>query len=228
MKKHLKRLAAPKSWPIKRKGTKFITRPLAGAHSLELGTPLTIILKDILGIAKNNKEVKHILNSKEILVDGKRRKEPRFLVGLMDVLSIPETKENFRVLLDKKGRLRLAKISEDEAKIKLSKIINKTIMCGGKMQLNLGDGRNVLVEKNDYKSNDVLVLNLPDQKIISALKFEKGASAYTTGGKHTAELAVIEEIKGDTIALNSKGKKFEAKKEHCFVVGKEKQLIKTE
>src|SRR3990167_5629856 len=124
MKKHLKRLAAPKSWPIKRKGEKFITRPLAGSHEFGLATSLTIMLKDVLGIAKNNREVKHILNNKEILVDGKRRKEPRFLVGLMDVLSIPETKENFRILLDKKGRLRLAKISEDDAKIKLSKIIN--------------------------------------------------------------------------------------------------------
>lgn len=228
MKKHLKRLAAPKSWPIKRKGEKFITRPLAGSHGFGLATSLAIMLKDILGIAKNNKEVKHILNSREILVDGKRRKEPRFLVGLMDVLSIPETKENFRILLDKKGRLRPAKISEDESKIKLSKIINKTIIGGGKTQLNLGDSRNVLVEKNDYKSNDVLVLNLPDQKISSALKFEKGASAYTTGGKHIAELAVIEEIKGDIVALNSKGKRFEARKEHCFVVGKEKPLIKTE
>lgn len=228
MKKHLKRLAAPKSWPIERKKTKFITRPLPGAHAFKLATSLSIVLKDLLCIAKNNREVKYILNSKGVLVNGKRIKEPRFLVGLLDTLSIPETKENFRILLDKKGRLRLAKISEDEAKIKLSKIINKTVIHGGKIQLNLGDSRNVLVEKNDYKSNDVLVLNLPDQKISSALKFEKGASAYTTGGKHIAELAVIEEIKGDTVTLNSKGKKFEAIKEHCFVVGKEKPLIKTE
>ena len=201
---------------------------MAGSHEFGLATSLAIMLKDVLGIAKNNREVKHILNNKEILVDGKRRKEPRFLVGLMDVLSIPETKENFRILLDKKGRLRLAKISEDDAKIKLSKIINKTAISGGKTQLNLGDSRNVLAEKNDHKSNDVLVLNLPDQKIINAVKFEKGASVYTTGGKHIAELAVIEEIKGNIVSLNSKDKKFEARKEHCFVVGNEKPLIKVE
>ena len=69
---------------------------------------------------------------------------------------------------------------------------------------------------------------MPDQKISSVLKFENGASVYTIGGKHIAELAVIEEIKGNIVSLNSKDKKFEARKEHCFVVGKEKPVIKVE
>lgn len=228
MKKHLKRLAAPKSWPIKRKETKFIMRPLPGAHSFKLATSLAIILKDVLDIAKNNREIKNILNDKGILVDGKRIKEPRFLVGIMDVISIPETKENFRVLLTKKGKLRLLKISEDESKIKLSKIINKTVMKGSKIQLNLNDSRNMIVDKGDYKSGDVLVLNLPDQKITDVIKFEKGATVYTVGGKHTAEIALIEEIKGNIITLKSKDKKFESTKGNCFIAGKDKAAIKLE
>ena len=32
---HLKRLAIPRSWPLPRKTTVWVTRPRAGAHSLE-------------------------------------------------------------------------------------------------------------------------------------------------------------------------------------------------
>ena len=53
----------PKSWQIKiKKKRKFITRPLPG-QSLKLGMPINLILRDILKLALNNKEVKKILKS---------------------------------------------------------------------------------------------------------------------------------------------------------------------
>ena len=33
---HLKRLAMPRSWPLPRKTTVWVTRPTPGAHALEL------------------------------------------------------------------------------------------------------------------------------------------------------------------------------------------------
>ena len=104
-KKHLKRLNAPKSWKIKRKGIKFITRPNPGAHSFSLGMPINIVLREIFEYAKTTKEVKNILNNKEVLINGVRRKDHRFIVGFMDIIAIPGIKAYFRVLLDKKGKL---------------------------------------------------------------------------------------------------------------------------
>ena len=74
VKKHLKTLTVPVSWPIKRKGQTFVMRPLPG-KAYSLGLPLSIIFKDILKYCKTSNEVKTILRDKEILVDGKRIKD---------------------------------------------------------------------------------------------------------------------------------------------------------
>ena len=62
VKRHLSRLTAPKSWPIKRKSTKWITRPHPGPHTLKNCMSLNIVLKNILKYAKTTKEVKKILD----------------------------------------------------------------------------------------------------------------------------------------------------------------------
>ena len=112
MKRHLKRLSAPKSWSIKRKKTTFIMRPEPSGHPKELCIPLSIFLKDMVKYAKTTKDVKNILTSKEIFVDGRRRKSPKFAVGFMDVITVPDTKENFRVLLSTKGKIASQKIDD--------------------------------------------------------------------------------------------------------------------
>ena len=59
VKNHLSRLNAPKSWPIKRKGIKFITRPGAGAHCLDEGISLSLVIKELMKYAKTLKD-KHL------------------------------------------------------------------------------------------------------------------------------------------------------------------------
>lgn len=39
-----------------------------------------------------------------IKIDGKVRRDPRFPLGIMDVVSIEKTNEHFRILYDVKGR----------------------------------------------------------------------------------------------------------------------------
>jgi len=226
--KHLSRLAMPKSWKIKKKGIKYVTRPLPGPHSIKSGMPLNLIFINMLSYAKTNKEVKRILNNQEILVDGIRRKEPRFIAGLMDVLSIPKTKESFRIVLDKKGYLSLKKIDEKEAKIKVCKIIGKNAVKK-KVQLNLYDGKNILVDKGDYKVGDSIVIEIPSKKIVDHLKFEKGNSIFLTAGKRVGAIAKLQEIQESKIVFkNSSGKENITLKKYAFVVGKEKPVIDIE
>jgi len=225
--KHLSRLAMPKSWKIKRKGMKWVTRPLPGSHTIKFGMPLNVILKDVLDYAKTNKEVKTILNNQEILVDGIRRKEPRFIVGLMDILSIPKIKIYFRVLLDKKGYLYLKKTDEKEASIKLCKLIGKRPIKK-KIQLNLFDGKNILVDKDTYKVGDSIVIELPSQKIINHFKLEKNCSVYLTAGKHVGSVGVLQEIIENKIKYKTQGKDNLTLKKYAFVVGKEKPIINLE
>ncbi len=222
MKAHIKRHAMPKTWNIKRKKIRFVVRPFPGGK-FNFGIPLLVIFRDILKKAKNAKEVKSILLNNEIYVDGVRRKDPKFFVGLMDVISIPSTNEYFRMLINKKNELELLAITKDEANLLLCKIVNKSLVKG-KCQLNLHNGRNILVDKtNDYKVGDSVLLN--KNKIEKHIKLEKGSLVYLIGGKHIGMVATASDVKDNIWKCKIGTKLFDAIKDHLFVVGKEKPAI---
>lgn len=224
--KHLLRLAAPKTWSIKKKGIKYVIRPKPGMHDFRLGLPLNILLKDILKYVTTSNEVKKALANQEILIDGKRRKDPSFIVGFMDTLSIPKLKEYYRILINKKGLLIPVRIDEKESKAKLCKLENKTPIKK-QIQLNLSDGRNILVEKTGNNVGDTIIIEVPSQKIIDSLKFEKGAIICLFAGKHIGYVGKIEDIKEDKIIFKTKsGENVETLKKYAFIIGKGKSLIK--
>ncbi|PLW79580.1 30S ribosomal protein S4e [Candidatus Woesearchaeota archaeon] len=183
----------------------------------------------MLKYCKTTKEVKQILNNKEVLVDGKRRKDERFLVGLMDVITIPSTKESFRIVFSDKGHLSYVTIDNKESKFKLSKISGKTLIKGGKFQLNLSDARNINIAKNDYKVGDTLQIEVPSQKILKHFKLDVGSNIMLTGGSHVGKNGELKTIVGKTITfVTSQGDEFETKIEHAYVIGDKKSAIKTE
>ena len=70
VKLHLKRLASPKTWPIAKKALTYIARPFPGAHTLQHQVPVSVFLRDILGLVTSQKEVKFILHNKQCLIDA--------------------------------------------------------------------------------------------------------------------------------------------------------------
>lgn len=200
---HLKRNAAPKSWPIPRKGTKFIVR--AGIKEL----PLLVALRDILKLAKNRKEVKKAVHERTIAISGKLITNDKAIMNLFDVLTIIPSKENYALDLSDKGKYTLKKISEKEAKQKIIKIINKKVLKGKKTQLNLFDGRNIL-ESKACGINDSLILDLETKKVAEILPMKEKSSVLVIEGKHIGEkgtiLKIIPELK--MARLNSEGKEF--------------------
>ena len=228
--KHLKRFKAPKMWPIHKKEEVWTTKTSAGPHALEESIPIVMVLRDILGLAANSREAKIILNNSDVLVDGIPRKNHRFPVGFMDVISIPKINKTFRVLQDYKGRLVLKEIEEKDSTFKLVKILGKTTIKGGKTQLNLEGGRNIIAD-DDYKTGDVLLLNIPEQKISDSIKFEEGALGLITGGKHISEVGKIDEIKitqsskSNTVLMETEEGSFLTLARYVFVVGQDKPVI---
>ena len=188
---HLKRLAMPRSWALPRKTTIWVTRPRPGAHSLEMCMPLTIILRDVLEYARNAREVRRMLHLRKVMVDGKVVTDPRRGVGLMDVLTVGE--DNYRCVLDERGKLRYRRISKKDSSWKVCRIENKSTIKGGKIQLNLHDGRNIIVEKGNYSTGDSLKLDIPSQEIKKHLQFTEGSKAYLIGGSHIGEIANVSE-----------------------------------
>ncbi|MGY8670132.1 MAG: 30S ribosomal protein S4e [Candidatus Poseidoniales archaeon] len=186
---HLKRLAMPRSWALPRKTTVWVTRPKAGAHSLEYCMPLNVVIRDILGLARSTREVRRILHMGLVKVDGRIVKDVRRGVGLMDVLTIGDD-DYRRCILDANGRLRYKPISADEAGFKVCRIENKNTIKGGKTQLNLHDGRNIIVDDaSEYKTGDSLKLSLPSQQIEEHIVFGEGTRCYLIGGAHVGSLA---------------------------------------
>lgn len=223
--KHLSRLAMPVTWHINRKTNKWITRPLPGAHSFKLGMPLVVILRDMIKVGKTSKEIKSILNSGEVQVDGKKIKELKLIVGLMDTISMPKIKKYYRILLNKKGRLFSEEISDKESLLKLCRINKKTCIQNKKIQLNLHDGKNIIVEKDQYKVGDSVLIGLPKKDIKDTVRLEKGCTIYLIGGKHTGELGSLEEIKGKEIIYKKGDIQSKTLKKYAFAVGKEKPVI---
>jgi len=227
MSRHLKRHFAPKTWKIKRKGIKYVTKPSPGAHKKEASLPLNVILRDILGYANSNREVKYILEKKNVGIDGVRRRDHRFPVGLLDVLSLDDTNEYFRVILDKKGKIGLIGIKKEESKLKLCKIIGKN-MIKGKTQLNLHDGKNILLQGGNYKVGDSILLKLGKKyEIKEKIGFDKNVLVFLTGGRHIGEIGKVQDIIGNRVLYETeKGGIIETSKDDVFPVGKDKPLIK--
>ena len=225
MKTHQSRLSAPKRWPIKRKGIKWIARAIPGPHNKSNAIPLVIVLRDLLKLSETTKDVKKILNSNKVLINNKFSKNHRLPIGLMDIISIPSIKKHFRVIINKKGRIELQEINEGESKEKHYKIQNKRKIKKNKIQLNLHDGTNLLVKEEIYEPGDTIILDLEKNQIKNHIKLKKGALVYLTAGKHAGNIAKFEEIrkspnKQNKIIVKLDNTKIETKKDYVFVLDK--------
>lgn len=223
MSKHLKRLAAPKVLPIERKTHLWAPKPSPGPHPAWRCIPLIIVVRDMLKYCDRAKEAKRIIGAREILVDGRPVRDHKFPVGFMDVISVPKMNEHYRVLLDKLQKLRLVPIDEKRSRWKLVRIENKTTIRGGKTQLNLHDGRNIVLDKDSYKTGDVLKIEVPSQKVLSVFELQKGNLAMIIGGKHAGVIATIEKYEitrspKPNIVWFKEG--ISTTKENVFVVGR--------
>lgn len=231
MANHLKRITLPRNVRLSRKSTKWITRPATATHKLKDATSINTLLKEILKLTKTTKETKFILNSGKVKIDGVVRKDYKFPVGLMDVVSIEDINKHYRILYDSIGKLVAVPISVEDALLKPRKIINKTTLKGKKTQVNLADGYNLLSQSKDYKVNDTLIFDLSANKIKSHLKLEKGATIYIADGNKKGmvgkvkEIADIKGLQPNTIIFTNEDSEYKTKKEYAIVIGKTKSEI---
>lgn len=188
---HQKRLSAPKTLKIARKEKKWTVKVASGPHD-KRAIPLLILVRDFLGLADTGREAKRIISAGEILVDGRPRKDYKFPIGLFDVVTIPKIEKSYRILFDERGRY-VPKEVEDSDK-KIYKITGKTLVKGGRVQLNLFDGTNILAT-NDFATKDSIVLKIPDKEIVQHLKFEEGMLVMIIGGTHAGEVGRVKDYK---------------------------------
>lgn len=199
---HLKRNEVPGTWPIARKGTKFVVVP---SRNKREGIPLLILIRDMLKLGKNRKEVRRILQTGKIKVNGKVARDEKFSLVLFDILSIGEN--NYKLGLENKK----FKLQETKEKEKIAKITGKKILKGNKVQISLNDGRNLLT-KEKMNIRDSLAINF-EGKITRKIELKENSKVVV--------------IKGKYIGKEGKVEKFN-KKEATVLIGKSKINLKLE
>ena len=187
------------------------------------------MLRDILKVCDTSREAKRIIANRDLLVDGKAVRDAKAPVGIMDVVSVPAMDLYYRVVLSDKGKIAVVPIAKDEAGWKLTMIENKTKIAGGKIQLNLHDGRNIILDSNNYKTGDSLRISVPDQKIEGVYELKSGATVLIFRGQHAGKTAVVEEYiitkdSSENVVRFKDGS--ETVKSNVFVIGDETAAIK--
>ena len=191
---YLKRYIMPAFWPVRRKGNKWVSKPRAGPHKIDYSIPLQILVRDSFCITDNLPETKKLIKSGAILVDKRKRTDIKYPVGFMDIVEIPSVKKYYRIMLNDRG-FYPEEIKETDSSKKLCIVKGKKAIRGGKFQISLHDGRNILLSKNDYNVEDSVLISLPDQKIAKHFRFEKGAVSLILAGKNRGVTGTIEETK---------------------------------
>jgi small subunit ribosomal protein S4e len=237
----LKRKPAPRFWPIHRKEAPWVVKPSAGPHGLQNCLPLSLVLRDMLGIAKTRREAQIEIHQRKILVDGKVQKDD-YPVGLMDVISIADANQYYRLFPSHKG-LSLNPISKEETKFKLCRVENKTTVPGG-VQLNLHDGTNLLIKVADpknpqedtYNTYDVLKVNLSSKEISECVPLKEENLAIITGGKNIGVKGKIVEIEKEeakkrknalVVVEDEQGNRFQTILDFVFSLGQNQPLAST-
>jgi small subunit ribosomal protein S4e len=219
MASHLKRIVAPKTWPVLRKTTKFIARPKPSGHPKDLAVPVVVLMRDFLGVVENAQQGKHLLREKQVRVNGKAVHKLSSAAGYMDLITIG--KDTYRVLLNRKNQLTLIKTAAGEPM--LQKIVGKTSISAAKMQLQFASGRTLLVEKDSYKVGDSVTF--ADNEIVAHYPLVAGATVTFTGGSHIGKVGTIETIEGRDITVSAGDEKFSTRKTHAYVIGDKKPII---
>jgi small subunit ribosomal protein S4e len=202
-----------------RKKVRFITAA-RGAHRRDASLALVTIIRDMLKLAETGREARKIIKARLVKVDGKIVTDPKRGLGIFDTLEVGG--KAYRII----PRKRLELI-ESQAGSKIVQITGKTAVKEGKIQVNLNDGKNIVLSKNEYKVLDSLLISLPDQKVKEHIALEPGVMVLIMKGMNSGKTAKLIDIERERkrVWLEGEGKKFEAPLHGVIAVGKDKPLI---
>ena len=185
---HMNRKSVGKFWSIPKKGTKYVA---VASYNKYDSIPLVVVMRDILKIVRNKKELKGLLNEKQVLINHKEIRETNYPINLFDVINFAN--KNFKASLSEKKKMIFEEVSDKEAETKIFKIINKKLLRKGKIQLNLMQGKNIISDEK-AKTGDSVILNLKENKIVKILSMEKGKTGFALKGKHMGSIGEIVDI----------------------------------
>jgi len=238
-KHHLKRLNAPKHWMLDKLGGVWAPRPSQGPHKLRESLPLSLVLRNRLKYALTRREVLIIVMRRQVQIDGKVRTDINYPAGFMDVVGIPKTDEQFRLLYDTKGRFVLHRIAKEEAGFKLlrvQKVARGSKATIGRNPFHAGqagtipyltshDGRTIRFADPSVHVNDTIKFDIASGKQIGHLKFDVGQLAMITRGHNIGRVGTVVSVERhpgsfDIVHLRDKRNQVYATRlQNVFIIG---------
>lgn len=215
--RHLRRYAVPRAVKLPRKSLPWAVKPSPGPHPSDRALPLSLLLRDTLGLTSTLLETKKVLAGRKVLVDGRVRTDHGFPVGLMDLVSLPSLGASFLISVDRNGRL--VPLPAKETSSKLCRVTGKRTIRGGKIQLSLHDGKTVVGDYGEVRVGDTLKLSLPEYRVLERIPLQPGVWALVTGGKNVGRSGRVARVEGRMVELEENGEKFQTTSEYVFPVG---------
>ncbi|MEM4259476.1 MAG: hypothetical protein QXS38_01790 [Candidatus Pacearchaeota archaeon] len=191
---HQSRQESTTRLPIERKGKKYLAR---ASSNLENSIPVIIAIRDILKVAKTKKEVKGMINSKLIKINGRAVRDIHESIKLFNIL---EVGKSYVLKLSPTRKFYLEELKN--ANERLCKVIGKKLLKGGKVQINLHDGTNLIADKK-IEIGDSLYLDFSG-KIKRHLSPEKGSEIFVVNGKYEGHSGKIENIQEKKLLIKFK------------------------
>lgn len=197
---------------------------------------MSVLLRSRLKYALNGQECIKICRDRDfahIKVDNRIRRDHRFPLGLMDVVSIAKTGEHFRILLDVKGRFQAVHIDQKEATFKLCKVKSKKLGKNKVPYIVTHDGRTIRYPHPDIKVNDSIKLNLETGEVDGLIKNENGASVFISGGNNIGRVGILQHIEHHPGSYeiahlkDGRGHAFATRLDNVFVIGEGKNPVIT-
>jgi len=231
----MKRMYAPHNWFLDKCRGVYATRPSTGPHKLRDCLPLTTLLRQRLKYAVNGMESMKICRDKSnnIKVDNRVRRDHRFPLGLMDVVTITKTGQSFRILYDVKGRFQPVKIDQKEASLKLCKVMKKSLGKNKVPYIVTHDGRTIRYPHPDIKQNDSVKLNLETNEIDGVIKFDNGATVFVSGGNNIGRVGTLLHVERHEGSIDiahvkdANGHQFATRYTNIFIIGEGKHAAIT-
>jgi len=94
-------------------------------------------------------------------------------------------------MYDQKGRYTCVKVSDEDAKWKLGKVVSSRLGPKGVPFICLHDGKTVRYPDPDTKVGDTVKIDLASMRPTGLLKFEVGATVMVSGGRNRGRIGTL-------------------------------------
>jgi len=162
-------------------------------HRLEEGMSIETWLKEVLGRVRTSREARYTLRQGYIKVNNRVVRDPAFITGFLDIITLTPTDEQYLIILTPQRKLAARRIQPTQQK--LSQVKRKVLVRGGRVQYTTREGYTFLTDDVTLRIGDAVIIDLAEKpRIVKRIPLEVGTAVFVTGGENTGLHGTIKEL----------------------------------